>query len=55
MTEAWRRAIEKSKPGPDTEGAMRRILLKRAARAAAGAVREPPQNPTRKRVDLDRD
>jgi hypothetical protein len=42
MTEAWRRAIEKSKPGPDREGAMRRILLKRAARAAAGAVVSRP-------------
>jgi hypothetical protein len=42
MTEARLRAIEKSKPGPDTEGAMRRILLKRAARAAAGAVVSRP-------------
>jgi hypothetical protein len=43
MTEAWRRAIEKSKPGPDTEGAMRRILLKRAGER--GGWRRPRAAP----------
>jgi hypothetical protein len=43
MTEAWRRAIEKSTPGLHTEGAMRRILLKRAARAAAASAVVSPK------------